>query len=193
MPSVENALRDIARWKFRIQTDLRQAFLQIPLLKSSMKYCSVTTPFMGVRVYTQSVMGMPGSGTTLKELLNRVLGDLIQEGAVTKIANDLHVSGHSPSSMLLNLSWILKALQANNLDLDASNTITAPEMMTMFGWIWLMIKASPHCVAYLAKVSSPDTINDLCSFMRALKVLSCMLKGYNDLLHSLDQAMAGKQ
>lgn len=38
------------------------------LTRDSMKYCSVVTPFRGVRVYTRSVMGMPGSETVLEEL-----------------------------------------------------------------------------------------------------------------------------
>ncbi len=195
MPSVENALRDIARWRFMIQTDLRQAFFQIPLAKSSMKYCGVTTPFKGVRVYTRSAMGMPGSETTLEELLNRVLGDLIQEGVVTKIADDLHVGGDSPSSLLFNWSRVLKALHDNSLGLNASKTIIAPETATVFGWIWSngTIKASPHRIAALTRVSPPETVNGLRSFIGAFKVLSRVLKGYSDLLHPLDQAVAGKQ
>ena len=39
-----------------------------------MKYCGVATPFRGVRVYTRSPMGMPGSETALEELMCRVLG-----------------------------------------------------------------------------------------------------------------------
>jgi hypothetical protein len=59
--------------------------LQIPLAKEFMKYCSVVTPFRGVRVYARSAMGMPGSETILEELTCRVLGDLLQEGVVANI------------------------------------------------------------------------------------------------------------
>ena len=41
-----------------------------------MKYYGVATPFLGVRVYAWSAMGMPGSKTALKELMSRVHGDL---------------------------------------------------------------------------------------------------------------------
>ena len=53
-----------------------------------MKYCGVVTPFKGVRVYTHCAMGMPGSETALEELMSRVLGHLVQEGCVAKIADD---------------------------------------------------------------------------------------------------------
>lgn len=35
-------------------------------------------------------MGMPGSEAALEEMTCRVLGDLIQEGCVAKLADDLH-------------------------------------------------------------------------------------------------------
>ena len=67
MPDVDTTLRAIAPWRYMIKTDLTRAFYQIPLSKSSLKYCSVATPFRGIRVYTRSAMGMPGSETALEE------------------------------------------------------------------------------------------------------------------------------
>ncbi|PFX17944.1 hypothetical protein AWC38_SpisGene17719 [Stylophora pistillata] len=77
------------KWKYIVITDLLKSFYQIPPANSSMKYCGVATPFKGIRVCTRSAMGMPGSETSLEELMSRVLGDLIQEGCVAKIADDL--------------------------------------------------------------------------------------------------------
>ena len=65
-----------------------------------MKYCGVATPSRGVRVYARSAMGMPGSETALEELMSRVLGDLLKEGIVAKIADDLYCGGNSPSKLL---------------------------------------------------------------------------------------------
>ena len=75
MPDVNSTLRQIVQWKHIIATDLTSAFFQIPLSRNSMKYCGVVTPFRGVRVYTRSAMGMPGSETALEELMCRVLGN----------------------------------------------------------------------------------------------------------------------
>ena len=93
MPDVDFTLHQIARWKFVITTDLTSVFYQIPLSKGSMKYCGVVTPFRGVCVYTQCAMGMPGSETALEELMCRVLDDLLEEGVIAKIADDLYCGG----------------------------------------------------------------------------------------------------
>ena len=49
MPDVDSTLRSIARWKYLITSDLTSAFYQIPLSKSSMKYCRVATPLESIR------------------------------------------------------------------------------------------------------------------------------------------------
>ena len=81
MPDVDSTLRKIAQWKHIIATDLTNAFYQIPLARSSMKYCGVVTPYKGVRVYTRCAMGMPASETALEELTCRVLGIVGGQGS----------------------------------------------------------------------------------------------------------------
>ena len=66
MPDVNSTLRQITQWNNIIVSDLTSAFYQIPLSRSSMKYCGVVTHFGGGRVYTRSAMGMPGSETALE-------------------------------------------------------------------------------------------------------------------------------
>ena len=152
MPDVDSTLRHIAQWKYLIATDLTSAFYQIPLARESMKYCGVATPYRGVRVYTRTAMGMPGSETALEELMCRVLGDLLTAGVVAKIADDLYCGGNTPEELLLNWSLVLQALLKSGLHLSASKTVISPLSTTVLGWVWSQgnLKASPHRVATLA-------------------------------------------
>ena len=74
-PSVDSTIRNVGSWKYLIKTDLTKAYFQIPLHQDSRKYCAVVTPYKGVRVYCRAAMGMPGSESTLDELMSRILGD----------------------------------------------------------------------------------------------------------------------
>ena len=47
-------------------------------------------------------MGMPGSETALEELMCRVLEELIQEGIVAKIADDLYCGGDTLEELRYN-------------------------------------------------------------------------------------------
>eukprot|EP00918_Siedleckia_nematoides_P075562 GHVU01165391.1.p1 GENE.GHVU01165391.1~~GHVU01165391.1.p1 ORF type:complete len:313 (-),score=12.08 GHVU01165391.1:678-1556(-) len=191
MPDVDSTLRSIACWKHIIVSDLTNAFYQIPLSKDSMKYCGVVTPFRGVRVYTRSAMGMPGSETALEELMSRILGDLIQAGTVSKLADDLYCGGNSTNELLCNWKKVLQAFQKCNIRLSASKTIVCPRTTTILGWIWSQgsLQASPHCIATLSTCSQPETVKGLRSFIGAYKFLARVLPKCAHILAPLVDAV----
>ena len=118
MPTVDDTLRTIASWKYMIKTDLRDSFYQIPLEKSSMKWCGTQTPFRGLRCYAVSAQGMPGSSETLEEMMCTILGHLIRQGCVAKIADDLYVGSHtSIDDLLENWQRVLISMRQNGIKL----------------------------------------------------------------------------
>ena len=133
LPDVDTTLRTIAQWRYIIVTDLTSAFYQIPLSKDSIKYCSVATPFRGVRAYTRCAMGMPGSETALEELMCRVLGDCLKDGIAAKLADDLYCGADSLEALLENWRRILHALHKGNLRLSPSKTVICPKSTTVLG------------------------------------------------------------
>ena len=79
-----------------------------------MEYCSVATPFKGVRVYTRCAMGIPGSKTALEELMCRIL----QEGSVAKLADDLFCGGDTLDEVWRNCGRVLEALKKSDIRLS---------------------------------------------------------------------------
>ena len=65
-----------------------------------MKYCNVAIPYQSTRVCDRSAMGMHGD--VLEEFMCRVLGDLLQEGVVAKLVDDLYCGGNTPDELLEN-------------------------------------------------------------------------------------------
>jgi hypothetical protein len=195
MPDVDSTLRQIAQWKYICISDLSSAFYQIPLQRESMKYCGVVTPFKGTRVYARCAMGMPGSESALEELMCRVLGDLQQEGIVTKLADDLYCGGNTPDELVRNWKRVLDTLLQCRLCLSASKTIIAPKKTTILGWIWETgkISASQHRISSLATCSTPKSVKEMRSFIGAYKVLARVIPGCSTILAPLDETTAGKQ
>lgn len=194
LPDVDSTLRLIAQWSHIIVTDLTSAFYQIPLAKESMKYYGVATPFKGVRVYARSAMGMPGSETALEEVMCRVLGPLLQDGVVAKIADDLYCGGNTPLELLHNWKRVLQALHKCNLRLSAHKTIINPKSTTILGWIWSAgtLSASAHRLNTLATYPVPNTVGRLRSFIGAYKVLSRVIPRCSSYLTPLDAVTAGR-
>ena len=86
MPNVDEVLRNMAQHKYIVKSDLLFAYFQIELARQSMKFAGIVTPFRGTLVYQRAVMGLPGSEASLETLLCRILGDLMLEGSVVKLA-----------------------------------------------------------------------------------------------------------
>ena len=194
MPDVDSTLRQIGQWRYLITSDLTKAFHQIPLSKASMKYCGVVTPFRGIRVYNRCAMGMPGSETALEELLCRVLGDLILQGSVVKLADDLYCGGNTPEELVTNWRALLSALRHSGLCLSASKTVIAPKEASILGWVWCngSIRPCQHRVSTLATCAPPATIAGLRSFIGAFRVLSRVIKDTASLVGPLEDEVAGK-
>ena len=159
-----------------------------------MKYCGVVTPFRGVRVYTRCAMGMPGSETALEEVMCRVFGDLMEEGYVTKLADDLYCGGNDYSELSKNWNRVLQALVSCNLRLSANKTVICPQTTSISGWSWSSgtLTASAHRLATLTTCKQPDTVRQLRSFIGAYKTLSRVLPGCALLTGPLDEGTTGK-
>ena len=195
MPDVNTTLRAITPRRYLIKTDLTQAFYQIPLSQSSLKYCGIATPFRGIRVYTRSAMGMPGSETAPEEMMCRVLRDLIQEGCVTKLADDLYCGGDSPVTLLYNWRRVLESLDRCNVRLSPTKTIICSKSTTIHGWIWSQgtPSASPHRIAVLSSCPLPHSVKGLRSFIGTYKVLGRVLPNCSDVVDPLEFALTGLQ
>ena len=122
-----------------------------------------------------------------------MLGDLIQEGVVAKLADDLYCGGNTPEDLLINWDHLLSALFHNGLRLSASKTVIIPKSTTILGWIWSQgtIKASPHRTSALATCDPPSTIKGLCSFIGAVKVLARVIPRCSHYISPLEDAVAG--
>ena len=190
----DDVLRFLAQWNFIIKSDMTSQFFQLPMKKSSMKYLGVIAPYKGMRVYCRAAMGMPGSSEHLDELMFRVLGDLIHEGCVMKIADDLYVGGNSVESLQCNWEHVLVKFQDNNLRLSAKKTEVCPVTTTLLGWIWSngSISISSHKINPLTNCQKPTTVKGLRSWIGAYKHLKACIPGSTSLLHPLDAVVAGK-
>ena len=160
-----------------------------------MRYCGVVTPFRGVRVYARSAMGMPGSETALEELLCRILGDLLQECSVAKLADDIYCGGNTIVELQQNVKRLLQCFANSGLRLSATKTTIFPTSTTILGWIWNMgtIRASPHRIATLASCEAPTTVKAMRAFVGAYKMLARVIPGCSALLAPFDNATGGRQ
>jgi hypothetical protein len=137
-------------------------------------------------------MGMRESETALEELTCLVLGDLLQECVVIKLADDLYCGGNTPEELVHNFSRLLSALQNCNLKLSPSKTVIAPSSTSVLGWTWSK-STLKHALIASKSCQPPSTVKELRSFIGAYKALARVLARCSSLLAPLDDSIAGRE
>ena len=132
---------------------------------------------------------------TNRPKVNTALGDLLQEGVVAKLADDLYCGGNSPQELLDNWSRVLDALDLCNLRLSAKKTRVCPKTTTILGWVWTQgtLHASPHRIATLSSCVYPQTVLGLRSFIGAYKVLGRVIPQCSKVLAPLESCIEGRK
>ena len=189
---VDEVLRHIAQWKYIIKTDLTSAYYQICLALQSLKYVGVVSPFRGTLVYQRAVMGLPGSESTLENLLCRILADLMIEGSCIKLADDLYFGADTIEKLLSAWRRGLQLLAENGLKLSPSKTIICPVSTVILGWLWEngTIRTTPHRLNTLMQCEPPSTVSKLRSFVGSYKALSKVLQYHADVLNPFEKLCA---
>ena len=193
--NVEHVLHQIGQWDVVIQTDITHAYYHIELNPESSKYVGVLTPYGGTLVYRRCVMGLPGSEAALEELLSRIFGDLIREGKMVKLADDLFIGAKNVELLVEIWEEVLKRLELNGLKLKPSKTVICPTSTTILGWLWECGKISPlsHRQNALAVCEPPECVRGLRSYIGVYKFLSRVLPLYAEMMKPLEEACGGKE
>ena len=192
--NIEHVLLQLGQWKYIVKTDLKSAYYQIPLSPESSKFVGVMTPYKGSLVYQRSIMGLPGSEAALEEVLSRIFGDIIKEGNMIKLADDLYIGSNTVECLVAIWEEVLKRLYLNGLRLSPDKTICCPTSTTILGWHWEngFIKPSSHRINALSACDPPQTVKSLRSYIGCFKFLSRVLPCYSEVLQPLEEYCGGK-
>jgi hypothetical protein len=127
--------------------------------------------------------------------MTRVVGKLVQEGRVAKLADDLYCGGNTIEEVRKNWELVLQAMNQNGIKLSAKKTIVCPQTTTVLGWIWSSgsLRASPHRISTLSQCALPQTVRAMRSFLGAYKILSRVIPNCAQMLAPLEDCVAGKQ
>ena len=140
-------------------------------------------------------MGMPRSETALDEFLCRVLGDLLEEGVVAKLADDIYCGGNTIAELQRNVRRLLQCFADSSLRVSATKTTICPTKTLILGWVWNRgtIQASPHRIATLASCGMPVIVKAMSSFVGAYKMLARVVPGCSALLAPFDSVTGRRQ
>ena len=194
LSTTQEVFTAIAKWKYLIKTDLKSAYYQMKIADGAQRWLGTVSPYKGVFVYDKGSMGLRNMAEFLEELMARVMGELITEGIVCKIADDLFIGGSNVNDVQKNWSRCLLKLKENNLTLSAEKTIICPTTTKIVGWIWKngKLEVDPHKTNPLTVCKPPENVKQMRSFLGGFRVVTCCIPNYSNYVSELEDAVAGK-
>ena len=195
LPTVEEAFRRIAKWRFLILTDLKHWHWQIPLQHQSMRFFGTSTPFGGDRVYLVQPMGYLNATENADRVIQRVLQPVISEGKAARIADNMFTGGDTPEEAFDNFKSILALCSNAGITLKAQKTTVCPVKINILGKVWQEGTMSPsaHIMSTISKAALPTTVKQLRGFNGSVKQMKDNLPEYYLLLQPLECATAGRK
>ena len=195
MQTTNQVLRRLSAWRYIIQADITKSYHQIPVAKKSIKYCGVSTPFKGIRVYLAAAMGMPGSEGALQELTAAVFGQLVQDGNAVVIMDDVFFGADTPEELLNVWERALERCMIANIRLGPAKIKIAPTSTRVLGWIWKqggILQVDPHFLSRLQECDPPNTAEGLRSWIGTYKFLAPTIADHARYLEPLNAAVGDR-
>ena len=171
--------------------DATQGFFHVPLSDKSKMLTAMLTPY-GTYIFNYLPMGCSCSGDLFEECVNELFSDLIEQGPMTNIADDILCFGANEQEHDLNVIKFLDRCVEVDMHLNPrKEKFKAPQvpffgnMLTKHG-----IKPDPKKVEAIQNWPIPEDQQQLQSFLGSVNYLSCFIPGLSDLRKPL-QSLVG--
>ena len=193
-PTIAEAKQSMAKSKYIVMMDLSNYFYQGGTVAEDSQYLGTMHPFKGVLIYSCMAQGVKGASETSYERIERIFGDMVQDGRLATMADGIYPKGNTVLECLENYAEVLRRAKLCGLTFKPSKTIICPMKAELFGWELDNGKWKPtvHTKSTLASYEQPKTVKQLRSYLGAWKQMSSCINNYAVLLHPLEQLIAGK-
>ena len=166
----------LARWNFLGELDFTDMYWQIQvrlfsnLDKKQLQYLSIRTA-CGTLAYARAPMGLLGMDAVQEELTDKLLGDLVVQGSVAKVADNIYFGGDTLADLHLVFEEIVSRCHLANLRLKPSKIFLNIKQADILGLHWNGGTLSPthHKLDPLAHCEKPHTVKGLRSFLGAVR------------------------
>ena len=167
---------NLASWKYLGELDFADMYWQIKFNletrreKRQLEYLCIRT-VGGVLAYARGPNGLLGMDAITDELTDKLLGDLVLEGKVVKLADNVYFGGETIQKLHDVFHEIMKRCQLSNLRIKPKKIHLNIANADILGLHWSRGKLSPsvHKLDPLASCERPKTVKGMRSFLGGVR------------------------
>ena len=180
----ESIYSSIAGWKYCSEIDFRDCYFQIPFDLSSARvrrklaYLAIKTAF-GTMIFTRAAQGLLGMDVYQDEMMQKMFGDLILQGKVITLADNVYLGASTIQGMQDILEELLSRCEAANIKIKPSKVTINIKTADILGLHWSAgtLSPSPHKLEPLAHCEPPKTVTALRAFLGGVRFQEICLSG----------------
>ena len=166
MPSMDSILDKLRRAKYLSKIDLKAAYHQIPMEKSSKRYTAFAIPGSGLWQYTRLPFGLVNAPMTFVRLIDALFGPEV-EPHVFGYLDDIIVVTETFDEHLKWLKFVLERLVEAGLRVNESKCEFCCSSLTYLGFLLDKdgLRPDPVKVAPVLEYPAPKTVKQVRSFL----------------------------
>ena len=180
----EQIYASLASWKVIGELDFRDCYWQIPFKDETEKdkyklgHLCIRTA-MGTLCYSRAPMGLLGMDAFQGELTDMLFGDLVVQGKVIKLADNVYFGADNIEDLTNLFDIILSRCAAADLRIKPNKVVLNIKKAEILGLQWNAGKLSPclHKLDPLSNCSPPKTVKGLRGFLGGVRWHEVCLPG----------------
>ena len=139
----EQIFASVASWKYMAEIDAKDCYFQIPLQtdkrhKKKLAYMCIKTAF-GTLCFTRAAMGLLGMDVFQNEMMQHMFGDLILEGKLITLADNIYFGADTLEGLSALLEEILSRCEAADIRIKPSKVHINLKSAEILGLHWSLL------------------------------------------------------
>lgn len=194
LPHPGRILGRLPKAQYLSTIDLSEAFLQIPLARSSRKYCSFSVQGKGMFQYTRLPFGLINSPATLARLMNRVLGQGVLEPNVFVYLDDIVIVTETFEDHVRLLKEVARRLREANLSIKLEKSHFCLDEIPFLGYIISSqgLRINPEKIRPIVEYDRPNSITKLRRFLGMSNYYRRFIADYSQTSAALSELLKTK-
>lgn len=195
LPQVDSILNRLRDAQYLSSIDLKKAFWQIPLEKSSCEKTAFCVPGMGLFEFVVMPFGLSNSPQTLQRTIERVLGPDLLNRQVFVYLDDIIVASPTFETHIQTLNLICERLKAAGFTLQLAKCEFCRPSLSFLGFIVDKdgLRTDPEKVAAIVNYTPPTNTTEIKRLIGMISYYRRFLKNFSIIAAPITQLLHDKK
>lgn len=195
LPRIDSILNQLRDSRYLTSIDLRKAFWQIPLEKSSREKTAFCVPGMGLFEFVVMPFGLSNSPQMLQRTMERLLGPDLLNGSVFVYLDDVIVASSTFESHIATLNLIGERLSQAGFRINLDKCEFCRSSLSFLGFVIDQdgLRTDPEKVSAISTFKTPTNTTEIKRVMGLISYYRRFIKDFSTVAAPITSLLKGRK